>query len=143
MKKFICLLLSIALLSSILSGCKNKTEEYIESTAEPSEETTVAEPSVWDGSIATAFAGGNGSENDPYQISTSEELAFLAQQVNSGNSYAGIHLELTNDIDLNNLEWTPIGNGEFPFMGSFDGNEHTIKNLKISTITKCTFFFSL
>lgn len=131
MKKFICLLLSIALLSSILSGCKNKTEEYIESTAEPSEETTVAEPSVWDGSIATAFAGGNGSAENPYEIASAEQLAFLAQEINSGKDYKGKSFSLVCDIDLNNVEWTPIGTYKNKFNGCFNGGGHTIINLKI------------
>lgn len=40
-----------------------------------------------------------------------------------------------NDIDLNNQEWTPIGNTIYKiFKGSFDGNKHTIKNLKIDNV---------
>ena len=45
----------------------------------------------WDGSIATAFAGGDGSANNPYQISNGAELAYLAQEVNAGNFKAIPH----------------------------------------------------
>lgn len=96
-----------------------------------------AQADVWNGkAIADKFAGGTGEELTPYQISTAAELAYLAQQVNlgndgSGSDYDGKYFKLMNDIDLNNHEWTPIGTELKPFKGSFDGNKHTIKNLKI------------
>ena len=39
---------------------------------------------VWDGSVATAFAGGTGTESDPYVIASASQLAFLADRVNAG-----------------------------------------------------------
>ena len=99
------------------------------------------EESVWNGTdIANQFAGGNGEELNPYQIATAAELAYLAQQVNlvnsgGGSDYAGKYFKLMNDIDLNNQEWTPIGDSFYNiFKGSFDGNKHTIKNLKIENV---------
>ena len=61
---------------------------------------------IWDGSIAAGFAGGSGTEDDPYLISNGSELAYLAQQVNSGNRYENVHFKLTNDIYLNDTtDW--------------------------------------
>ena len=61
---------------------------------------------IWDGSIAAGFAGGSGTEDDPYLISNGPELAYLAQQVNSGNRYENVHFKLTNDIYLNDTtDW--------------------------------------
>ena len=61
---------------------------------------------IWDGSIAADFAGGSGTEDDPYLISNGSELAYLAQQVNSGNRYENVHFKLTNDIYLNDTtDW--------------------------------------
>ena len=37
---------------------------------------------AWDGTIATSFAGGDGSEGSPYEISTAEELAYFAKLIN-------------------------------------------------------------
>ena len=51
---------------------------------------------IWDGSIAAGFAGGSGTEDDPYLISYGSELAYLAQQVNSGNRYEIVHIIHTN-----------------------------------------------
>ena len=72
----------------------------------------MAEESVaaWDGSIATAFAGGSGTGNDPYQIADGAQLAYLANSVNGGESYADTYFVLTANIDLGNKDWTPIAN---------------------------------
>ena len=54
---------------------------------------------VWDGSIATGFAGGSGIETDPYQISNGAELAYLAKLVNEKNQeYNAAYYILTSDI---------------------------------------------
>lgn len=46
-----------------------------------------AEPQkLWDGTVAEAFAGGNGTKEDPYLISDGAELALVAQRVNADNS---------------------------------------------------------
>ena len=91
---------------------------------------------VWDGSIADEFSSGSGSLDDPYLIKTGAQLAFLAQQVNSGNRYAGIYFALTNDIDLANRVWTPIGgiDDKTPFCGNFNGNYHAIKRLRLTGV---------
>lgn len=59
--------------------------------------------SVWDGRIANSFASGAGTEKDPYEIRTADQLAFLAKQVNQGNSFANTYFELESDIHLNEL----------------------------------------
>lgn len=70
----------------------------------------LAADGAWDGSIATAFAGGSGTENDPYQIDDGAQLAYLASEVNKGQPYENSYFVLTADIDLANHDWTPIGN---------------------------------
>ncbi len=86
----------------------------------------------WDGSIADEFGSGDGTESSPYEINDPSQLALLAKQVNEGNVYSGKYFSLLCDIDLCDIEWTPIGNGTYGFEGIFDGNGHTVKNLKIS-----------
>lgn len=95
-----------------------------------------AETNVWDGTIASGFAGGTGMENDPYQINTAEELAYFAKTVNEGQPYNGLYIVLKNDLDLNNQEWTPIGNSRNPFKGNFDGDNHTVTGMQISNSSK-------
>ena len=87
----------------------------------------------WDGTISSGFEYGNGSEESPYLITTGEELAYLAETVNNGTNYSGQYFQLINDIDLNNIEWTPIGNTSNSFRGIFDGAGHIISNVTIST----------
>ena len=97
--------------------------------------TDAAEYSEWDGSeIATAYAGGDGSEGNPYQIATAAQLALLAHEVVSkSSSYASTYFQLTGNIDLMSHEWAPIGcNDSYPFAGIFDGNGKTILNLNVS-----------
>ena len=76
--------------------------------------------------------------DDVYEIGTATALKWLATEVNSGNDYfAGKTVVLTNDIDLNNEEWTPVGSAvkDHGFCGNFDGNNKKIKNLKITNVT--------
>ena len=54
----------------------------------------------WIENVASKWSGGSGTLDDPYEISSGEELALLAQNVNAGNSYSGTYFELTADIDL-------------------------------------------
>lgn len=88
---------------------------------------------LWDGTIATEFAGGTGLETDPYLIATPAQLAYLAQQVNGGNTYSGCHFLQTEDFNLAGIQWSPIGNKySKPFKGNFDGDNHEIFNLKVN-----------
>ena len=103
---------------------------------------------VWVGTIAEKFAGGTGTESDPYQISNGAELAYLAQLVNGGTNFSGKTIKLTADILLNELDgdgmprvaegqtephkWTPIGNNKKKFQGTFDGDGHAVSGLYIN-----------
>lgn len=93
--------------------------------------------SVWDGSVATAFESGDGSENNPFIIKTPSQLAFLAQQVNAGNSYEDCHFEIVSDMNLAGHNWTPIGTSyRCKFSGSLDGKGHKILGLKVDSDVK-------
>nr|WP_298657888.1 hypothetical protein [uncultured Prevotella sp.] len=88
-------------------------------------------------------AKGNGSVDNPYEISTAAELAWFRDYVNNASQFASAML--TDDIDLSEfchaadaatnteeLSWDPIGNGKM-YCGTFDGNGKTIRNLYINT----------
>ena len=97
---------------------------------------------TWDGTaIADGFAAGEGTQDNPFQIETAAELAYFAKNVNAGNWYDGEYIVLKNDLDLNNQEWTPIGNARKPFKGNFDGNNHTVTGMKISSALDCVGLF--
>ncbi|MBQ8467608.1 MAG: hypothetical protein IJ546_07955 [Prevotella sp.] len=69
------------------------------------------------------------------QIATVADLQELATLVNTPNGAAtsGNTYELTVDLDMTGVNWTPIGNlAAYPsrsFQGTFDGKGHTIGNL--------------
>ncbi|MBQ8742468.1 MAG: leucine-rich repeat protein [Clostridia bacterium] len=94
------------------------------------------ETAPWTGAADTTWYNANDTE---FTLSTPEQLAGLAELVNSGNTFAGKTVKLDADIDLNNVKWTPIGTksaeGEKAFTrtfaGSFDGQGHTISNLRV------------
>lgn len=111
-----------------------------------SNEYSDAEPSLWDGSVAEGFAGGTGSESDPYLIEDGAQLAYLAETVNDGSSrgYADQYFRLIRNIDLAGKEWDPIGcyhrgpsnlqDNLYAFRGSFDGDGYVISNFKITEL---------
>ena len=72
--------------------------------------------------------------DNEYGINTALGLFNFAKNVNiSKNSFNGKTVKLLNDIDLNNEAFTPVGQtGATQFMGTFDGQDYTIKNLKIN-----------
>lgn len=78
---------------------------------------------------------GSGTEAAPYEIPDVGKLTALQMQVNeNGFSYTGKWFRLTNNIDLNNELWTPIGvDALHSFGGSLDGNGMTISGLKVET----------
>lgn len=87
-----------------------------------------AETTPWDGSVATAYADGLGTEDDPYQIATAAQLAYLSELCAEENAEAVTekYWRLTADIDLNDIPWTPIGAISCYPTGTFDGDGHTI-----------------
>ena len=124
-KKLLSILLALSLLLTLLPT------------------VALAADGAWDGSIATAFAGGTGTESDPYQIADGAQLAYLASEVNKGQPYENACFVLTADIDLGNHAWTPIGNSFSDalfggtdysvFAGNLDGKGHTVSNISIGT----------
>ena len=91
--------------------------------------------------FAEAYAGGTGTKENPYLISSDLELAKLARDVNTGDSKVmkpGEYFKLTKDIDLKHGIWTPIGStncnksySDRYFAGIFDGDGHAIRNMHI------------
>ena len=76
----------------------------------------------------TAFAddanfAGSGTQDNPWLISTVEDLQKLAETVNNGEDYSGKYFEQTSDLDLTGVNWEPIGytDGGYYFSGNYDG----------------------
>lgn len=71
------------------------------------------------------FSGGNGSQSNPYLISSKADMVALADSVAKGNSWSkGKYFELTNDIIDPLLK--PIGTYTQQFQGVFNGNNYSI-----------------
>ena len=75
------------------------------------------------------FSGGNGTQSNPYLITTSKQLIYLSEKINSGEMNNGVHFALGADIDMVGVEFLPIGNGTYRFSSNFDGRGFTISNL--------------
>ena len=98
----------------------------------------------------TEFAGGSGTADDPYLISTKEHL-------NNVRNYLSAHFKMINDIEFTDADfaeggafynrgagWKPIGTGiNYAFTGVFDGNGFAIKNLYINIKSDYTVYAGL
>lgn len=87
----------------------------------------------------TAWDGAEKAEpifkDGAYQINNASELAWFADATKTDGT---INAALTDDIDLNGKEWSPIGQSTSgyvieAFSGTFDGQGHTISGLYINT----------
>ena len=121
---------------------ENKNEQPTEDENNGDDETALLNAEnaadAWDGTDNTSWytdaEEDAGTADKPYEISTAEQLAGLAQLVNGGTNFSGKTIKLTADIDLGDKEWTPIGNDEnweLKFSGTFDGDGHTISGLNV------------
>ncbi|SHI14252.1 Listeria/Bacterioides repeat-containing protein [Sporobacter termitidis DSM 10068] len=72
-------------------------------------------------------------EGDEYELATADQLVALRTAVNRGNTFKGKTIRLTADIDMSGKTFMGIGSEEKPFMGSFDGQTHTISGLNLQT----------
>lgn len=96
--------------------------------------------------IAKEFAGGDGSEKNPYLIKTAAQLRKLSNDCAKGIHYRETYFRLENDIRFNKnvldengelngnesrfKQWIPIGKDiSLRFGGNFNGNGHTIYGL--------------
>ena len=88
---------------------------------------------ITSGNYADAFAGGSGTESDPYQIETAAQLARLAYLINTSSTnstYRSLYYKQTANIDLSAHYWAGIGSGEtYYFSGIYDGGGFTITGL--------------
>ena len=121
MKKKTALALALSLTLGLLTGCgggaPNKPGDLLKAGS------------------AAVFAGGDGTEERPYVITTPEGLSAVRDNLSA-------HYRLNADIDLSGADWTPIGaftpEGESKvpvkedaFTGVFDGGSHTVSNLVV------------
>ena len=130
-KKIVSRVLVMLLLFSLLSSFDSAAMTTAADNSAPAEANDKA----------TLFAGGTGTAEDPWQISTAEQLYRIHDDLTA-------HYILIADIDLSAYEnWTPIGafqslsdapedaevpHPDYAFTGTFNGDGHTISNLTVS-----------
>ena len=88
------------------------------------------------GSLLKSYASGTtltANQNGVYEIYDAEQLMLLSKMVADGDTFEGKTVRMMRDIDLKGRSFVPIGgNGsDTSFKGTFDGNEHVVKNLLI------------
>lgn len=82
---------------------------------------------------------GTGTEDNPYQISSADDLEEFRDIVNGENGKtqnSSACAILKDNIVLNcneNNQWIPIGSESNRYTGTFDGNGHTISGIYINT----------
>jgi hypothetical protein len=74
--------------------------------------------------LLSAFSVGTGEPNDPYLITTAEEL----NRIGHNPRLMDAHFRLVADIDLANVNFFMIGDNSLPFSGVFDGHGKRIFN---------------
>ncbi len=137
-RRILSTLLALCIVLGMLPISASAMEQYTPAISVHAED-------VWDGTVADSYAGGSGTSQAPYLIATAEQLARVAEQVNSG-AESGRNYRLLNDIYLNDVsavsswdvippqnQWIPIGSASSSFSGIFDGADHTIQGIYIST----------
>ena len=65
-----------------------------------------------------------------YTVTSAEGLKNIAELVNNGDT--DINITLDNDIDLSDINWTPIGDYYNRYTGTFDGGNYTITGLTVT-----------
>ncbi len=108
---------------------------------------------VWTGLTAQNYAGGSGTEDDPYLIATAEQLYKLVTSANTETK--GKHYKLINDIKLNDVYsesweektglnyWFTSKGGNNSFAGHFDGDYHIVSGLFYESSTETNFYAGL
>ena len=84
---------------------------------------------VWDGTSMTAIT----PIGDVYTVNSAAELRWVAQQNNVESGFAGKTIRLGANIDLAGYSWQPIGSATVPFAGTFEGQHHLIRGLRLFT----------
>ena len=130
--------IAVCLAAALLSGCAGSSAQ---STASSTAASSAAASCISTTAVSANYDGGSGTQEDPYQINSVDSLLTFASNVNDGSQggYAGVSFKLTSDLDLSGVEWAPIGNmndmetHSTLFLGSFDGDGHTISNLNYTS----------
>ncbi|MDU2384244.1 MAG: cell wall-binding repeat-containing protein, partial [Finegoldia magna] len=108
----------------------NKLKEALLKAVEKSKINDITDYSKLNYNI---FEKGKGTKDDPFIIDNENQFLDFARSVNEEENYADKYVKLNRDIKLTK-EWIVVGSqGKHPFKGDFNGNNHTISNMKIGS----------
>lgn len=127
--------------------------DFVKGYMEPNAEAInfyYSELDVWDGVTVSTSLVGEGTEANPYLISSGADLAYIRDQINNSTSeapvtFTGQYFKLTKSIDLNDVENFIIGTSEtISFAGHLDGNNCSIRGINVNTTSpKGALFYCL
>ena len=119
LKRLLLILLALIFCTAVLCGAASADEN-----------------SSWSEWAQKKGVSGDGSEENPYVITTVDQLKSFRDFVNDEHTGKSLYFALGADLNLKNAgDWTPIGkhNNIFrhdrKFSGTFDGRGHTISYL--------------
>lgn len=122
---------------------------FEEAVKKAEEKAVYGDSSSYEPADGQKFAGGSGTEKNPYKIANEKQLRYLAESINEDVNWEGKYFVQTSDIKLSGKDWLPIGWGiiakikgkvkeycAYPFKGNYDGKNFRITGLKMGKKSK-------
>ena len=104
-------------------------------------QTILYQVNMTKGSTTSANTDGDGTESNPYILSTPDDLMAMKSRLLNDET---VYFKLMADIDMASVDnWSPLNDSEingFNRYIDFDGNGHLIKNLRCSDQKYASFF---
>ena len=125
---------SMAALSQQATAAKPGTWYYIcvvfKTTADDQTTMLVTDPVKVTVKDSSFTLDGLGTKDDPYKITSYDDLKLIAEKVAGGESFSNTYFALKTDEIVIETDWQQIGTKETPFMGIFDGENHILTYAK-------------
>ncbi len=75
--------------------------------------------------LVLGFSGGSGTPDDPYEISTCQNLQNMENDMSA-------HYELINNVNCSGFSYSSVGQGTYRFEGVLNGQGYAVENLEIN-----------
>lgn len=148
LKRRIALFLTLSIVI-VLLGNETGLENIFCQVAKAADVEAITMPNIenvkFDNETEYATGSSIGSPQEPFEISSDVQLYYLASLIQANEYNKTYYLEeeqryakysecsyvLTENITMSFSAWKRIGTVQYPFLGSFDGQNHTICNVQI------------
>ena len=134
--------------TEVVNG-ESSGDAYDAAVQKAEEKALYGDPSTYEAVDPGKFAGGTGTQEDPYLISNEEQLRYIAEAINEDVDWKDCYFKQTADITLTKGDWVPIGwavmakvkaretvYAQYPFRGNYDGGDFRITGLTIGSKDK-------